>query len=207
MGAMIGRAAAGGGGAGPAGAGHGIIGSVSRGTRFCALVASDYAGHYGYAGESSAKRAALMLPRLVTNPSMHAAILIRLLICTPRAFTWIWRNLLIAKHSMDVHRDVQVGPGLVLPHPIGIVIGPGVVIGSDVGLFQHVTLGWNHVRRGGDGRRSAPVIGDRVVVYTHTVVAGAITIGAGAIIGANSYVDRDVPENAVVRGARGSEPG
>jgi serine O-acetyltransferase len=170
------------------------------------MVASDYAAHYRYTAESPFKRGALMLPRVITNPSMHAAILIRLLICAPRGLTWIWRNLLIAKHSMDVDRDVQVGPGLVLPHPVGIVIGPGVVIGSNVGLFQHVTLGVHPARTGSDqahGRRSAPVLGDRVVVYTHSVIAGAITIGAGAIVGANSYVDRDVPGNALVHGVRG----
>lgn len=55
-----------------------------------------------------------------------------------------------------------------------------------------VTLGQSH-----DG---FPTIGKDVIVYAGAVVCGAITVGDGAVIGANAVVVRDVPPNAIVTG-------
>jgi len=175
-----------------------------------ALVAADYAANYGEEEGSRGRRALLAVARVVSNPSMHATILVRLLIGSPRWLSWVWRNLLITKHGIDVHRDASIGPGLALPHPFGIVIGTHVGVGSRVTLFHHVTLGVRRLPKPGElqsGRRMTPVVGDGVVVYPNSVVAGSITVGARAVIGACSYVDHDVPAGAVLHGAtRASAP-
>ena len=41
---------------------------------------------------------------------------------------------------------------------------------------------------------------DNVTVYTNSVVGGGITLHNGAIVGAQSYVDKDVEENCFVAG-------
>jgi len=46
----------------------------------------------------------------------------------------------------------------------------------------------------------SPIVGDRVFIAAGAKVIGRITIGNGAVIGANAVVTRDVPENAVVGG-------
>ena len=68
------------------------------------------------------------------------------------------------------------------------------VIGSDCWISQHVTIGRNF----GDTR--VPTIGDRVYIGAGSVVFGEISIGNGAIIGANAVVNRDVPPAAIVAG-------
>ena len=62
---------------------------------------------------------------------------------------------------------------------------PGVVIG------------------GRSGHASVPIIGDDVVLSAGCKILGPITIGAGSIIGANSVVIHDVPENSIVVGIPG----
>lgn len=98
----------------------------------------------------------------------------------------------------------DIGPGLWLPHPVGIVIGDGVRIGRDVTIYQHVTFG----RATQDDERY-PDIADDVTIYAGAVILGPIRIGKGAVIGANAVVTRDVEAGAIAKGipARSSLPG
>jgi serine O-acetyltransferase len=120
------------------------------------------------------------LGALIINPSIRAAVLIRLVQRSPRGLFWLFRNLLITFHSIDVGPDIRVGPRLSLPHPIGIVIGNGVVIGEGCRIFQNVTIG-----RTNEGY---PVLGDNVTVYPNSVVVGELEIEAGRRIRAGSFL-------------------
>ncbi len=87
----------------------------------------------------------------------------------------------------------RIGPGLYIAHGFCTGIAWKVEIGANCRIHQHVTIGW-------DGRGGAPRIGDNVVIYTGAVIIGGITIGDGAIIGANAVVTKDVPPGVVARG-------
>jgi serine acetyltransferase len=83
-----------------------------------------------------------------------------------------------------------------LPYPHGVVVNGGVTLGRNVTLYQGVTLGTKrHGRHAG-----APVLGDDVCVFPNAVIVGAVTIGAGAVIGPCSVVIEDVPAGAVFAG-------
>ncbi len=87
----------------------------------------------------------------------------------------------------------EIGGGLILPHPVGIVVGNGVIVGPRAWIFHHVTLG------GSPGKEGMPVIGSDARIYTGAVVAGPVVIGDGVGIGANSVVTCDVPSGVMVR--------
>lgn len=89
----------------------------------------------------------------------------------------------------------KIGAGLGLPHPVGIVIGDGCVLGNGVTIYQNVTLG----RQNAD-TEAYPVIGDAVTIYAGAVIVGNIKIGNGATIAANAVVNCDVPEGALAVG-------
>lgn len=163
------------------------------------LIYSDYVAHYYHSAESSRRLAVLALPRMLANPSLHATILIRLSLFGPRAIFFVWRNLLIAKHSIEVGPRCRIGPGFNLPHPFGIVLGTGSTVGSNVMLYNNVTLGTRRAPRPGE-ILGVPTVEDDVVVYPNTVIVGAVTVGTAATIGANSFVDADVAAGSVVRG-------
>jgi serine O-acetyltransferase len=163
--------------------------------RFLSVVYADYLAFYHFRGESEQRLRALALPRLLTNPSMHAVILIRIAIASPRALSFVWRNILIAKHSIDLYRKPTIGPGLMLSHPFGIVLG-NATLGENVLLAHNVSIGSSRTPRRGE-EIECPVLGDRVIVNPGSVLAGGITIGSDSVIGANSVVDCDMPPNSV----------
>lgn len=94
----------------------------------------------------------------------------------------------------DVPLDGRLGGGLLLPHPNGVVIHPGAVVGPNCLIFQQVTLG--------DGGRKPglPVLGGHVDVGAGAKVLGGVTVGDHARIGANAVVLDDVPPGATAVG-------
>lgn len=94
---------------------------------------------------------------------------------------------------IDVWSD-DIGPGLRLPHPFGIVIGDGASIGAGCTLMHNVTL----QRR--EGARVARVESGAVLGAGAVVLAGA-SVGRQALIGAQSVVRGVVPPRTVAVGA------
>lgn len=103
-------------------------------------------------------------------------------------------NLRMSKFGCYIHPNATLGHCIKLAHPVGIVMGHGVVVEDKCVIYQNVTLG-------GDGKiPEYPVLKKGVVVYAGATVLGGCTIGEGAIIGANSVVLQDIPPNAVAKG-------
>jgi len=86
------------------------------------------------------------------------------------------------------------------PHPVGIVIGDGVKIGKEVRIYQNVTIGLLENAPAREAADQYPTIEDGVIIYAGAVIAGPVQIGAGATIGANAVITRDVPPGAVAFG-------
>lgn len=107
----------------------------------------------------------------------------------------IQRNRLVLRYGIFLSPTAVLGQRLVLPHPTGIVIGDGVQIGSNVTIYQHVTLG-----RKFDNVADYPIIGNNVTIYAGAVVLGAVSIGDGATIAANAVVTKNVPPNTTFAG-------
>lgn len=90
-----------------------------------------------------------------------------------------------------INREAQIGKGLKLPHPVGVVIGSGARLGENCTVYHQVTLGGARVGDWQAGRY--PSVGENVVLFAGAKVLGAISIGDGAQIGANAVVTKDVP--------------
>jgi serine O-acetyltransferase len=94
----------------------------------------------------------------------------------------------------EIPPETQLGGGLWMPHPNGIVIHPRAVVGPNCLLMHQVTLGTR-------GRsRSVPTLGAGVDVGAGAKILGGVTIGDGARIGANAVVLDDVPPGALAVG-------
>lgn len=165
-------------------------------SRVLALIRSDYDAWADLRRDGPRRRRLLMLPRMLLNPSMHAVVLVRLANGAPRWSHWLWRNILIWKHSMDIVHRSDIGPGLILPHPFNIAIAPGVRVGRRVIITHSVSLGPNF-RDGG-----MPRVGDNTVLLTNSGLFGGIEVGEGCIIGSGCFVDFDVPAGSIVRAPR-----
>lgn len=125
------------------------------------------------------------------NPSIKLAFLMRLA-SGGKWLGYMARRRLLRQFSCDVSPGAQILGAIYLPHPIGIVIGSGAKIGPGVSIYQQVTLG-------ADKRGSYPTIGAGAVIFPGSVIAGNVTIGERAVIGAGLFVSKDVGADQVLR--------
>jgi serine O-acetyltransferase len=98
--------------------------------------------------------------------------------------------------GVDIHPGALLGRRLFIDHAMGVVIGETAIVGSDVTLYQGVTLGGTGK---GHGKRH-PTVCDGVFIGNNANVLGNITIGANSRVGAGSVVLSDVPPNSTVVG-------
>ncbi len=111
------------------------------------------------------------------------------------------------KTGIDIHPGATIGKRFFIDHGTGVVIGETTVIGNDVKLYQSVTLGAMSFAKDKKGRivkggKRHPTIGDNVTIYAEATILGDVKVGDGAVISANAWVRKDVPEGVTVMTAK-----
>ena len=140
-------------------------------------------------------------------PGFHATLIHRL-------SHWLWQKdlRLIARFlsqigrlltGIEIHPGARIGRKLFIDHGMGVVIGETAELGDNVTLYQGVTLGG--IAPAVDSatqveRKRHPTLQDGVIVGSGAQILGAITVGAGACVGSNAVVTRDVPPGTTVVG-------
>lgn len=161
------------------------------------LIWSDYRFTYRYAGDDMRKAVILFLPRLLLSPSLQFGVTVRL---CQRGPSWLARIvayfqvMIFSSEVFAFHQGPGIGLGaaIAFPHPYGVMIGPGTVIGSRVSIYHHTMIGTDRRWFPGEQLRP-PIIGDDVVVGGASRVLGPYKIGQGAVIGLNVFVKEDLP--------------
>lgn len=100
--------------------------------------------------------------------------------------------------AIDIHPGAKIGRNFFIDHGF-VVIGETAVIGDNVTMYQGSTLGGTNPTNGVGGKRH-PTLGDGVIVSLGAAILGPLQVGAGARIGANAVVTKDVPEGATMLG-------
>ena len=97
------------------------------------------------------------------------------------------------KYGVQIPPNTQIGPGLLLPHFLPIVVHPHSIIGKNATIHQFVTVA-------GDREGKAPKIGDNCFIGAGATIIGEINIGNNVTIAAGAVVISDIPDNASVGG-------
>ena len=122
------------------------------------------------------------------------AAMLRRIPVLPELLTYL--NLVL--FGLEVSPRCEIGPGIFFPHPSGTVIGAWR-IGSNVTIFQGVTLGARELDMGFDFRLR-PEVGSNVVLGAGAKILGGVHIGDHATVGANSVVLDSVEAGSTVVG-------
>lgn len=101
--------------------------------------------------------------------------------------------------GIEIHPGAKIGESFFIDHGMGVVIGETTEIGSNVTLYQGVTLGGTGKEKG----KRHPTLEDNVVVGVGACVLGGITVGKNAKVGAGAVVINTVPPNTTVVGVPG----
>jgi serine O-acetyltransferase len=148
-------------------------------------------------------RVAVLMPFC---PGLLASLFLRGQQCLVRAgharLALATRTLCGILTGADVVPGAEVGLGIMMVHPVGMVIGPGSRIGDNVTFAGSGVLGVrNYDYRDPEAdSEEYPTIGDGVFIGAHAVVLGGVRVGDHAVVGANSVVRSDVAENSIVSG-------
>ncbi|WP_416897233.1 MAG: serine O-acetyltransferase EpsC [Minwuia sp.] len=140
-------------------------------------------------------------------PSFHAVLFYRI-----ANALWRRRFFLLGRYvsqigrfmtGIEIHPGATIGRRFFIDHGMGVVIGETAEIGDNVTLYHDVTLGG--VAPSVDsasqvGQKRHPTLEDDVIVGSGAQVLGPITVRAGARVGANAVVVKEVPPGATVVG-------
>jgi len=156
--------------------------------------------------------------RRVGNEDPAARSTLEIILCYPglhavwghRISHWLWHHnaklaarflaeLMRKWTGVEIHPGALLGRGVFIDHATGVVIGETAEVGDNVTIYHGVTLGGTSL----DRVKRHPTVEHDVTIGAGAKVLGAITIGAGSQIGANSVVVKSVPAGAVVVGVPG----
>ena len=112
-------------------------------------------------------------------------------------------------HVLIVGKHVQINDSVHIAAIESVVIGDHVLIASRVFISDH-NHGYYQSQDDLSGPEIPPVdrplssrpvrIGNRVWLGEQVCILPGVTVGDGAIVGANSVVTRDIPENTIAAG-------
>lgn len=103
------------------------------------------------------------------------------------------------KTGIDIHPGANIGESFFIDHGTGVVVGETCVIGTNVKIYQGVTLGALSVKKNLQNKKRHPTIEDDVTIYANaTILGGETVIGRGSIIGGNTWLTESVEPNSVI---------
>lgn len=106
-----------------------------------------------------------------------------------------------SRTGMDLHPGAEIGSHFFVDHCTGTVVGETCVIGSNVKMYQGVSLIARSLSGGQQlkGVKRHPTIEDHVTIYAGaTIMGGDTVVGAGSTIGANVFLTESVPPRSLV---------
>lgn len=101
--------------------------------------------------------------------------------------------------GIDINPGAKIGESFSIDHGTGVVIGETTEIGSNVKIYQGVTLGALSVEKSMASKKRHPTIEDNVVIYANaTILGGETVIGHNSTIGGNVWLTKSIPSDSLV---------
>ncbi len=105
----------------------------------------------------------------------------------PTKYNWIVKNL----ENFELGENTDIGAFTYMNAKFGIKIGKDVQIGSHCSIYSVSTI---------DNKKGKVVLKNNCKIGTHSTVMPGVTIGENSVIGAYSFVTKDIPDNVLAFG-------
>ena len=102
-------------------------------------------------------------------------------------YNWVVQH----KDNLSLGYKTDIGAFTYINAKNGVVIEDFVQIGSHCSIYSISTI---------DGKEGAVVLKRNCRIGSHSVVMPGVTVGENAVVGAMSFVNRNIPDNVVVAG-------
>ena len=105
----------------------------------------------------------------------------------PTKYQWVVKN--VENFSLGYKTDIGAFTYINARH--GVIIEDFVQVGSHCSIYSLSTI---------DNKEGEIRLKNRCRIGTHSAIMPGVTIGAGSIIGAFSFVNKDIPDNVLAYG-------
>ena len=105
----------------------------------------------------------------------------------PTKYNWIVQH----KDNLALGENTDIGAFTYINAEYGVVIEDEVQVGSHCAIYSVSTI---------DGKRGTVTLKRNCRIGSHTVLMPGVTIGENAVVGACSFVNHDIPGNALAFG-------
>ncbi len=95
------------------------------------------------------------------------------------------------KDNLKLGEKTDIGAFTYINAKYGVKIEKNVQIGSHCSLYSISTI---------DNKKGKITIKENAKICTHCTIMPGITIGKNSIVGAHSYVNKDIPDNTIAYG-------
>ena len=102
-------------------------------------------------------------------------------------YNWLVQN----KERLKLGCNTDIGAFTYINAKHGVVIGRNVQIGSHCSIYTISTI---------DNKMGKVIIKENARIGTHSTIMPGVTIGKNSMVGAYSFVNKDIPDNAVAYG-------
>jgi len=102
--------------------------------------------------------------------------------------------------KVKVGKDTWIGPFTILDGSGGLNIGDNCSISAGVHIYSHNSVSWAVSKGKEKYEKKAVKIGDYCFIGPNSVIKNGITIGKHSVIGALSFVNKDVKDYSIVAG-------
>ena len=105
----------------------------------------------------------------------------------PTKYNWVVQH----KDNFKLGYKTDIGAFSYINAKYGVVIEDFVQVGSHCAIYSVSTI---------DGKEGKVVLKKNCRIGSHSVIMPGVTIGENSIVGAMSFVNRDIPDNVVAAG-------
>ena len=105
----------------------------------------------------------------------------------PTRYNWVVQNL----DGFQLGFKTDIGAFSYINAKKGVIIEDGVQIGSHCSIYSVSTI---------DNTAGKVILKENCKIGSHTTILPGVTVGRNSIVGANSLVTKDIPENVVAYG-------
>ena len=110
--------------------------------------------------------------------------------------TSCYNNVLIIG-DVKVGKNTWIGPNVILDGSGGLEIGDYVSISAGVQIYTHDTVAWSTSLGKEPTTRDTTKIGNGVYLGPNSIIQMGTTIGDKAVIGAMSFVNKNIPDEGL----------
>jgi len=105
----------------------------------------------------------------------------------PTKYNWVVQN----KHNLELSKFTDIGAFTYINARNGVVIEDNVQIGSHCSIYSVSTI---------DNKKGKVLLKKNCKIGTHSAIMSGVTIGENSIVGAFSFVNKNIPDNVLAYG-------